>query len=152
MKKFIRFIAAVMLLLFCFPWLSGCDNRKPENAFEYPDKSVFSFKCDIKETTVKKGETIIIDCSLENTSENDFYMEHGVETITYSYNNESEYMDAIALLDSFESSEKISRKLELEAKESGKIIVTAEIRLRPERYSESYKTYTYEKEFDVTVK
>ncbi|MDE6150102.1 MAG: hypothetical protein K2F81_08435 [Ruminococcus sp.] len=130
---------------------SELDNIEPGSTFDYPDKSEFSLSAKIQNSNVKSGGSFIIDCSLKNNSDRDFYIEHGSQTITYSYNGDSEFHNLIAILTTFKSNDEIKETLNIDAKKSGTIIVKAEIRVKPDEYTDSYKTYTYTKEIEVTV-
>lgn len=46
---------------------------------------------------------------------------------------------------------KKDKKLNIAAKKSGTITVKAELRVKPDEYTDSYKTYTYTKEIEVNV-
>lgn len=130
---------------------STLDNIESGSTFKYPDQSDFSLSAEIKNSNVKSGDSFIIDCSLKNNSDRDFYIEHGSQTITYSYNGESEFYTLIAILTTFKSNDKLERTLNIAAEKSGTITVKAEIRVKPNKYSDSYKTYIYTKEIEVTV-
>lgn len=74
-----------------------------------------------------------------------------METITYSYNEISEVIDAVAVLDNFQSNSQISRRLNITVNESGKITVFATIYVKPAQYSDQNKTYTYKRNISVNV-
>lgn len=156
--KIVALIIATCLLMICFSACSNTDsnssivdNSKSESNFNFPDKSDFSLSTNIENSNLKKGESFVINCCLKNNTERDFFIEHGVETITYSYNDVSECLNAISVLDTLNSSSEIKRKINIQAIESGVITVTATIRVKPAQYSDSYETYTYNQEINVTV-
>lgn len=160
--KNIKIISLIMIFVLCALGLGGCagsGNSAAANAdesasvsdFKYPKKSAFKFEVSESKVTAKKGDVIKINCFLKNTSKNDYHIEHGSETITYSYNDESEVITALAVLDDFKSDSEIQRGLEITADESGEIIVYAEISVKPSRFSEEMKTYNFEKKIKVTV-
>ncbi len=130
---------------------STLDNIESGSPFKYPDQSDFSLSAEIKNSNVKSGDSFIIDCSLKNNSNRDFYIEHGSQIFTYSYNGESEFYTTVAILTTFKSNDKLERTLDIVAKKSGTITVKTEIRVKPNEYSDSYKTYIYTKEIEVTV-
>lgn len=130
---------------------STLDNIESGSTFNYPDQSEFSLSTEIKNSNVKRGDSFIIDCSLTNNSDRDFYIEHGSQTFTYSYNGDSEFHTLAAILTTFKSNDKLEGTLDIAAKKSGTITVKTEIRVKPSEYSDFYKTYTYTKEIEVTV-
>lgn len=130
---------------------STLDNIESGSTFKYPDQSEFSLSAEIKNSNVKSGDSFIIDCSLKNNSDRDFYIEHGSQIFTYSYNGESEFHTLVAILTNFKSNDKLERTLDIAAKKSGTITIETEIRVKPDAYSDFYKTYTFTKEIEVTV-
>lgn len=126
-------------------------NTDTDVDFKYPEKSDFIFETDKNNVTVRNGENITIKCSLKNASDRDYYVEYGVEVITYSYNDFSETLNAIAVLDIFKSNSEYNRNLEITANKSGKITVSATIYVKPSQYSDQYEIYSYEKEIVVDV-
>lgn len=109
-KKILK-SAILIIIAVCLFLMSACsadnsikDNDKTVSAeFVYPEKSDFSFETDKDTLTVKSGEDIVIKCTLKNNSDRDYYIEHGEETITYSYNDFGEVINAIAVLHNFKS-------------------------------------------------
>ena len=130
---------------------SELDNIESGSTFDYPDKSEFSFSAEIHNSDVKSGDPFIIDCSLKNNSGRNFYIEHGTNIVTYIYNGDSEFHNANAILSTLKSDDKIKETLNIAAKKSGTITVKAEFRVKPDEYTDSYKTYTYTKEIEVNV-
>ncbi len=164
MKSYFKIWGLLVIVLLCTVGLSACgNNEEPTNSepesksignFDYPDKSAFVFTADIQESTVKKGEPFIIHCSLKNTTDRDFFIKHGTQTITYLYNDDSEILNAIALFDTFKQGGTIDRELSIPAKKTGAITVTATIYITPEKYSDvsTQQEYKYTKTIDVTVR
>lgn len=130
---------------------SALDNIESGSTFDYPDKSEFSFSAEIHNSDVKSGDSFIIDCSLKNNSGRDFYIEHGTHIVTYIYNGDSEFHNAIAILSTLKSNDEIKETLNIAAKKPGTITVKAEFRVKPDEYTDSYKTYTYTEEIAVNV-
>ena len=131
---------------------SETGNTEDNNTtFIYPSKTDFKFSVKIQKASIGVGESFVIECSLLNDTEREYFIEHGIETITYSYNNDAETLDSLSVLDTFKSGTEIKRDLNIEGKKSGKIIVTASIRVKPAQYSDSYETYTYTEQLDVIV-
>lgn len=157
----INFKSAILIIIavLCLFLMSACtaDNSLKDNdntastEFVYPEKSDFSFETDKETLTVKSGEDIVIKCTLKNTSDRDYYIEHGKETITYSYNDFWEVINAIAVLDNFKSNSEISRTLNIEAKDSGQVTVSAAISVKPSQYSDTFQVYEFEKTIQVNV-
>ncbi len=154
-----KLLISAMLVL-CILGISACskesNNSNDETInynsdFIYPEKSNFSFEVSKDKINVKKGESITVDCVLKNISDENYYIEHGIETITYSYNDIGEEMDAVAILDEFKSNSEISRKLSISATESGKLTVSANIYIKPSQYSDQFKQYYFEKVVLVNV-
>lgn len=127
------------------------DNSQKNPNFEYPDESDFSLSVKAEKTSIQKGEMFAVNCILTNNTDKDFYAEHGKEVITYSYNNSSENIDQIAVLSTFKSKSEINRTLNIEASSSGVITITATMRIKPSRYSDSSKVYTYTEKINVIV-
>lgn len=119
--------------------------------FVYPNNSDFEFNAEIENVNIKKGESFVIDCQLKNSTDNTYHIEHGIDIVTFNYNGESEMMESLALLDTFSGKEKKEERLKIKAVKSGIITVKAEIYVKPDKYSDSSKKYTYEKQFNVTV-
>lgn len=130
---------------------SELDNIESGSTFDYPDKSEFSFSAEIHNSDVKSGDPFIIDCSLKNNSGRNFYIEHGTHIVTYIYNGDSEFRSLVAILSTLKSNDEIKETLNIAAKKSGTITVKAEFRVKPDEYTDSYKTYTYTKEIEVNV-
>lgn len=130
---------------------SELDNIESGSTFDYPDKSEFSFSAEIHNSDVKSGDPFIIDCSLKNNSGRNFYIEHGTHIVTYIYNGDSEFRSLVAILSTLKSNDEIKETLNIAAKKSGTITVKAEFRVKPDEYTDSYKTYTYTKEIAVNV-
>lgn len=130
---------------------SELDNIESGSTFDYPDKSEFSFSAEIHNSDVKSGDSFVIDCSLKNNSDRDFYIEHGTHIVTYIYNGDSEFRSLVAILSTLKSNDEIKETLNIAAKKSGTITVKAEFRVKPDEYTDSYKTYTYTKEIEVNV-
>lgn len=130
---------------------SELDNIESGSTFDYPDKSEFSFSAEIHNSDVKSGDPFIIDCSLKNNSGRNFYIEHGTHIVTYIYNGDSEFRSLVAILSTLKSNNEIKETLNIAAKKSGTITVKAEFRVKPDEYTDSYKTYTYTKEIEVNV-
>lgn len=158
-KKIFKSTIWIVVSVLCLFFISACsaDHSPKENdntvsaEFVYPDKSDFLFETDKDTVTVKNGENIVIKCTLKNTSDRDYYIEHGAESITYSYNDSGEVINTIAVLDEFKSNSQISRTLNIAAKDSGKITVSAAFSVKPSQYSEEFKTYAFEKNVQVNV-
>lgn len=153
-----KILSFIMMFVLCTLGISGCSinnnefNNNTNNSiadFEYPEESDFEFEVSKDEITAKKGEIVTIDCTLKNVSNENYYIEHGVETITYSYNEISEEINAIAVLDNFKSNSVISRRLNITVNESGNIQVFATIYVKPSQYSDQNKAYTFEKDILV---
>ena len=79
------------------------------------------------------------------------FIEHAVETITFSYNGVSEEMDSLAVLEKFQTGKEINRTLDIKAQKSGIITITATIHVKPAQYSDTYKTYEYNEQIEVIV-
>lgn len=167
MKSIFRFGRLLLLLFLCISF-SGCTDAdtsgefaasptqaesEKDSDFDYPSESDFTFTADIRDTAVRQGEPVIIDCSLTNDTNRDFYIEHGPETITYSYNDMSEAINAVAVLDTFKQGSCIERELSIPATTSGTITVTATIYVKPAQYADvdERREYTYVKDIAVTV-
>ncbi len=156
-KRIFKSAILIIISVFCLFLMSACsaDNSHADNdntaEFVYPEKSAFSFETDIDAVTVKSGENIVINAALKNTSDRDYYIEHGIETITYSYNDDGEIIDAIAVLDEFKSNSEISRTLNITAKDSGQITVSADFSVKPSKYSDEFEIYKFEKSIQVNV-
>ncbi len=157
-KKILK-SAILIIIAVCLFLMSACsadnsikDNDKTVSAeFVYPEKSDFSFETDKDTLTVKSGEDIVIKCTLKNTSDRDYYIEHGEETITYSYNDFGEVINAIAVLHNFKSNSEISRTLNIDAKDSGQVTVSSAIAVKPSQYSDEFEIYEFEKTIQVNV-
>ncbi len=158
--KFSKILLLIMVFVLCALEISACsiNNKEIDNQtnnsivdFDYPEESDFEFVVSKDNLTVKKGETVTIDCVLKNLSNKNYYIEHGVETITYSYNEIGEELDAIAVLDDFQSNSEISRRLNITVNESGKITVSANIFVKPAQYSDQNKLYSFKKDIIVNV-
>lgn len=121
--------------------------------FNYPDQTAFTFTADIQKNTIQAGSPFIIQCSLKNTTDCDFFIEHGSQTITYSYNGDSENLNAISVLDTFAAGDTIDRELLIYAKKTGTITLTASFYIKPSQYAEraTFQEYTYTKTIFVTV-
>lgn len=158
-KKILKSAILIIISVLCLFLMSACsadnslkDNDKSVSAeFVYPEKSDFSFETDKDTLTVKSGEDIVIKCTLKNTSDRDYYIEHGEETITYSYNDFGEVINAIAVLHKFKSNSEISRTLNIEAKDSGQVTVSSAIAVKPSQYSDEFEIYEFEKTIQVNV-
>lgn len=158
--KISKILLLIMVVVLCALGISACsiDNKEIDNnstnssvSFNYPEKSNFVFEVSKDNLVVRKDEIMTVDCSLKNISNKDYYIEHGIEAITYSYNEFSEEMDAAAVLDNFKSNSEINRSLSITANESGKITVFATIYVKPSQYSDQNKLYTFEKDIIVNV-
>lgn len=88
---------------------SALDNIESGSTFDYPDKSEFSFSAEIHNSDVKSGDSFIIDCSLKNNSGRDFYIEHGTHIVTYIYNGDSEFHNAVAILSTLKVTMKLKK-------------------------------------------
>lgn len=144
-------VLIIISVLFLF-LMSACSADNDNTAeFVYPEKSAFSFETDIDAVTVKSGEDIIINAILKNTSDRDYDIEHGLEPIMYSYNAFMEIVDAIAVIDNFKSNTEISRTLNITAKDSGQITVSADFSVKPSKYSDEFEIYKFEKSIQVNV-
>ncbi len=153
-------LSIIIFLLICINLFSlvSCSHNTPNNSsiynsdkFIYPDKKDFRFTVDTEKVTVQRGQTFNISCSVENKTNKKQYIEHGIECITYSYNGEYESLNTIAVLDTFDIGEQIERNIELTAKESGKVTITAYFRVKSSEYTDSFKEYSYTKSVDITV-
>lgn len=122
-----------------------------QHDFRFPPESAFVFSAEIDDIEVSKGKKFVVRCVLENTTDNDFFTEHGIETIRYSYNGKSEVLDAISVLDTFVSKGKITREIELIANESGEVDLVASFSVKPSKFSDEFKTYTYKETISITV-
>ncbi len=158
--RVLKIILLIIISILCIFGISACSkdnsivdtsNTGIKTNFNYPEKSEFVFEVSQENFSVRSGEVMTIDCSLKNISDRDYYIQHGVETITYSYNDLGEVMDAIAILENFKSNSEYNRTLEITANKSGKITVSATIYVKPSQYSDEYETYTYEKDIAVDV-
>lgn len=159
-KKFKIMLSALLAVALLFS-ISACSNNEAVSQTEeitaetvntqYKQSPDFVFEVDKDNIEVNKFGKITLNCSLKNVSDKDFYIEHGAELITYSYNGESEEMDLIAVMDTFKSNTEINRTINLRANESGKIIVYATFDVKPEKFSDQGETYQYTKEIDVDV-
>ena len=149
-----RFKSAILIIIsvLCFFLISACSSENDNSKeFVYPEKSAFLFETDTDTVTVRSGEDIVINATLKNTSDRNYYIEHGIETITYSYNDDGEIIDAIAVLDEFKSDSEISRTLNIKAKDSGQITVSADVSVKPSQYSDEFEIYEFEKIIKVNV-
>lgn len=156
-----KFFLIAVLLIACIFLMSACSNSssvtRTENTTEiqnsdYKQSPDFVFEVDKDHITVNKWGKATINCSLKNVSDKDYFIEHGAETITYSYNGPTqEELELISIMDTFKSNSEINRTLNLRVTESGKITVYATFDVKPDKFSDQRETYQYTKEIDVEV-
>ena len=131
--------------------VSTNDVISDESGFAYPARSDLSFVVEAANTTMKANEQLSVTCSLRNNTDRAYYIERGPEAITYEFEGKSEVLDAIAVLDEIPANGAITRELVLTPAKSGRLTLTATIRIRPERYSEISQTYNYTQTLDIVV-
>ncbi len=146
----------IIMSFLCLFGISACSGNNsntanPNASYNYPEKSDFVFEVSHDSIDIKKGEAITIECSLKNISNENYYIEHGMEAITYTYNELSENIETIAVLEQFKSDSVINRTLNITADKAGKITITASIDVKPSEFSDQYKTYTFEKDVVVNI-
>lgn len=176
MKRFIRILSLAFALSFCFLCFSACARNNDEagggnktedgnltqntneaeskaaSDFLYPEKADFSFKVTVKNPEAKKDENLVVECCLKNDTEREFFIEHGEETITYSCGDYSEEILAVAVLDTLKPGGEIKRTLNIENGAAEKVTVKASFYVKPERYSDEFREYTYVENIDLSAK
>lgn len=165
MKKIIINIFIAIVCLFSMILLCSCSSEdgnyknNEENGtdstasgYEFPEESGFVLSADIVQSTVKKGENIVIQCSLKNETGTDCYIRHGFEAISYVYNGSEEIMNSMAVEENFAAGAEITRTVTVPSDESGTIAITADFTVLEDEYSQNGKEYHYQKPLEITVR
>ncbi len=125
-----------------------------QKAFEWPSNDDFSFEVNYDESAAKVNEEFEIHCKLTNTTERDYHIEHGSETITYDWDGKDEILLLISTMDVFESNGTIERTIKIRPTQAKtcKLVLNASFSVTPEKNSNELKDYNYSKEFMIEVK
>lgn len=143
-----RLFALVLALTLSVLTLCGCAQQPEIERLEAPAQEDFTLSVELQDDTVTSGESFVLECSLENHSGNNYHIHHFPEIITYSYNDDSEYREALGDVSDFLDGEEITRTIEIPAAESGTITVTADFDVE---LNTGTLPYVYSQEFEVTV-
>ena len=147
MKKH-RFFALSIALCLSVLALCGCSSQPETERLEAPAQEDFALSVELQNDTVQKGESYVLECSLENRSGRNYHIHHLPEIISYSYNGDSEYRLAMGNVSDFLDGEEITRTIEIPAAESGTITMTADFEVE---LNTGTVPYTYSQDFEVTV-
>ena len=118
----------------------------------YPPQDAFTLQVTLQNDTVPRGEPFVLECSLQNTSGEDYYIVHGGEVFSYAYNGSEESILAMGVPEYFHQGDQLTRTMEIPSTTSGTITVRADfdVFLTPDPEGAS-QPYTYSQEFEVTV-
>ena len=151
MKKH-RFFAFSIALCLSVLALCGCSSQPEMERLEAPAQEDFVLSVELQNDTVQKGESFVLECSLENTSGEDYYITHGEEAFSYTYNGNEEAILTMGVPEYFHNGDQLTRTMEISSITSGTITVRADfdVFLTPNPEG-AFQPYTYSQDFTVTV-
>ena len=118
----------------------------------YPAQDAFTLQVTLQNDTVSRGEPFVLECSLENTSGEDYYITHGEEAFSYTYNGNEEAILTMGMPEYFHNGDQLTRTMEISSITSGTITVRADfdVFLTPNPEG-AFQPYNYSQDFEVTV-